>query len=106
MAPKPMSIGPKRLRGRRRYQYKPATTGPRTKSAFWTASQPGYVRKSADSVTHRAAADAAIAPTRTATCHQGRGRAAVTPPPDTHRAYSQYGCHTKARREAREAGVG
>jgi len=34
MNPKPMSIGPKRLCGRRRHQYKPATTGPRMKSAF------------------------------------------------------------------------
>src|ERR687893_359552 len=59
MAPKAMSIGPKRLCGRRRHQYKPATTGPRMKSAFCTASQPGYDRNSADRVTHTAAAEAA-----------------------------------------------
>src|SRR6185436_18172643 len=75
-----MSIGPKLLCGRRRYQYKPARTGPRMKSAFWTASQPGYVRKSADSVTHKATTDAATAVTTTATCQKGvaprTGRAA------------------------------
>ena len=39
--PKATSSGPKRLSGRRRIQYRPTRTGPRMKSAFCTASQPG-----------------------------------------------------------------
>src|SRR3954468_21173520 len=74
MNPKPINIGPKRLCGRRRYQYKPATTGPRMKSAFCAASQPGYVKKSAESVTHTAAVDAATAARRTVPCHNRLSR--------------------------------
>src|SRR5918994_7503826 len=94
MNPKPMSIGPKRLCGRRRYQYKPAMTGPRMKSAFCAASQPGYLRKSADRVTATAAADAPIAATRTATCHHEVSRwARLTAPRDTEQANRRSG-HT------------
>ena len=40
-SPQAISIGPNRLCGRRRIQYKPVSTGPTTKSAFWAASHAG-----------------------------------------------------------------
>src|ERR671925_1937669 len=42
------------------------STGPRMKSAFWAASQPGYARKSASNVTHTAATAASTAAPATA----------------------------------------
>src|SRR5215211_7856072 len=72
--PNAISIGPKRLSGRRRTQYRPTNTGPRTRSAFCTASQPGYLRKSAWTVSHTAAADArTAAPPTTSSHHATRG---------------------------------
>src|SRR4051794_18372613 len=53
--PKQIRIGPKRLCGRCRSQYRPINTGPKMKSAFCAASQPGYARKSASSVIQTAA---------------------------------------------------
>ena len=41
MKPNTINIGPKRLAGRLRSQYKPMNTDPRMKSAFWAASHPG-----------------------------------------------------------------
>ena len=40
-SPQAISIGPNRLRGRRRIQYTPVSAGPTTRTAFWAASHAG-----------------------------------------------------------------
>src|SRR3954463_5980594 len=70
MKPKTISNGPNRLAGRRRRQYRPTAVGPRITSAFCTASQPGWARKWAFTVSENVAAAAAAAAAETVSAHQ------------------------------------
>ena len=68
--PKTISNGPNRLAGRRRRQYSPTAIGPRITSTFCTASQPGWARKWALTVSENVAAAAASAAAETVSSHQ------------------------------------
>src|SRR3954462_13542590 len=69
MKPKTISNGPNRLAGRRRCQYSPTAIGPRITAAFCTASQPGWARKWALTVSENVAAAPASAVAETVSSH-------------------------------------
>src|SRR6187200_2071396 len=76
------------------------------KSAFWTANQPGYLRKSASSVIHTAATAASTAAPPTSTCHDlAPSRGAERRMPSAVQPGNANGLVLQATRVERIAGI-